>query len=108
MGYRASDARDLLNALGSSNITLPRIERRLISELKCPESRAQEARSIEAILAGYMEESVRYADQYEEKACAAATLDLGELHRRQSEGFRNSAQRARALLERLAHNLDWP
>jgi hypothetical protein len=100
------DSRDLLNELGSSNIPLPRIERRLVASLGSSASREDEARSIERALGDYLESSLRHAEEHEEKA-RAATAEA-DLYQHMAEGFHNSAQRTKALLDRLAGNPDWP
>jgi len=50
--------RGLLNELGSSNITLPDIERRLFARLRSSASREDDARSLEGVLAGHLEETL--------------------------------------------------
>lgn len=98
--------RGLLNELGSSNITLPDIERRLFARLRSSASREDDARSLEGVLAGHLEETLRYAATYEEKARGAAPE--ATLYQRQAEGFHNTAQRTKVLLERLARDPEWP
>ncbi len=98
--------RDLLNQLGSSNISLPDIERRLVAHLQSSASCEDDARYIKDILARHLEETLRYAATCEEKARVASSEAI--LYERQSEGFHNTAQRTKVLLERLADNPDWP
>jgi hypothetical protein len=88
--------RDLLNELGSSNITLPDIERRLVARLRSSASREGDARSVEGVLASHLEDTLRYAVAYDEKARSASPE--AALYQRQAEGFQNTAQRTKALL----------
>src|SRR5437870_4719465 len=85
--------RDLRNELGSSNISLPDIERRLVARLRSSASREGDARSIEESLTGHLEDTLNFAATYEEKARVASPE--ATLYQRQSEGFHNTAQRTK-------------
>ena len=103
MGYETFD---LLNQLGSPNVVLLDIERRLVDSLGLRGSREDEASSIEGILTDYRATNLGDAARYEEKV--GTTPELAELYRRFAQGFRDSAERTKALLDRLARNPNWP
>src|SRR5262245_1885099 len=101
MDYEISD---LLNELGSSSIPLPDIERKLVEHLGSFTSREEEARSFEDILADWRIRNLRDAATYDERV--GGDPRVADIYRHISQGFRNTASRAAALLERLARNPD--
>lgn len=98
--------RDLINQLGTASIPLRRIERDVIALLATSSSRESDALWLERELKEHLERSLQHASEHEEKAVA----DPGEakLYEGIAQAFRDSAHRTRMLLDRLAHNSEWP
>ncbi len=98
--------RDLINQLGSASVPLRRIERDLIALVASSASREADALWVERELREHLERSLHHAAEHEEKAMA----DPGEakLYEGIAQAFRDSAHRTRMLLDRLAHNSEWP